>query len=263
MFHLLAYNVNAGANAADTDMTAAVDAEFSRRNSHYIFSEQYNLIGAYAAAPSLLRVRTNIPSINAIGRHQVYPINVDADVPADPDVQDLRDYPMPLPMNEEVALEVTNNLAMGNEQTYGFLWVAPPAWNKNLPRGLQQLNIRATGAVAAVAQSWSSAGALTFADNLRGGWYAIVGAQCFDALTLALRFIFPKAPMYQGRKLRPGILCQQSFAEKPWRAQSLGYGEFGRFHSFEPPQIEIYASNTAASVQEIRLDIVYLGERGG
>jgi hypothetical protein len=39
-----------------------------------------------------------------------------------------------------------------------------------------------------------------------------------------------------------------------------GLGEWGRFHSQEPPQIELFALATAASAQIIFLDLVYLGD---
>lgn len=261
MFQCLVYNVNAGVNALNTDLTAAADDDFSRRNNHYIFTEDYNLIGAYAAAPSLLRARTNIPTINAIGRHHIYPINVDADVPDDPMVQDLRDYPVALPVNEEIAIEISNNLGAATEQTYAVLFIAPRTWTRNIPRGQQMLTVRATGAIAGVAQAWSGIGSLVFDDNLRGGWYSIVGLQVFDAGVVAARLVFPRAPLINGRKLRPGVLGQQSLAERPWRAFDIGYGRFGDFHSFEPPQMQIYATATAASTQEVRMTLVYHGER--
>ena len=56
-FHLLNYRVAAGVNAADTDTPATSDTIFSQRNSHFIFSEPYNLIGAMHLAVSATRAR--------------------------------------------------------------------------------------------------------------------------------------------------------------------------------------------------------------
>ena len=260
MFHLLAWEEALAAGAADSDLDAVPDPEFSRRNDHFITTEPFNMIAAMYMAASATRARFNIPTINAIGRHQFWPVNRSATVNSDPRVQDFRDYPMPLPMNEELAVEGSNNLACMTENSTLFAWIAPPTWNRNLPRGLQRLVVRATGAVAGVAQSWSALGNLTFAENLRGGWYSLVGAGCFDAGTLALRFVFPRPYIYQGRKLRPGIVCDEAIGNIIWSPQFGGLGEFGRFHSFEPPQIEIYANASAASTQEIRLDLIYHGE---
>lgn len=262
-YHLLMYEEALGVAAADSDLDAVPDAEISNRNSHFILSEQFNLIAIYYMAASATRARLNVPTLNAIARHQIWPVDRSATVIADPSVPDLRDYPIALPLNEEIAVEGSNDLGAATENSTCFLFIAPPNWTRNLPRGLARVQVRATGAVAGVAQSWSLLGNLTFAENLRGGWYSIIGANCFDAGTLALRFVFPKPEIHQGRKLRPGIICQETIGNKPWPLNRGGLGVLGSFHSFEPPQIEIYANATAASTQEIRLDLVYHGtERG-
>lgn len=259
-FHLLAYNDSlTGVPAANEDVAAVADAEFSTRNSHYIFTEQYNLLAAYHGGATATEARFNAPSLNALARAQIWPPNVSATILADPNIFDLRDSPMPLPENEEIAIEASN-AAAGAEQTHVFLWIAPPGWNMNVPRGLQKMVIAATGAVAGTANVWGTLGNLTFSENLRGGWYTIWGMQCFDAGTLAARLILSKPFIHQGRKFRPGIICQEARANKPWMAQMGGLGVFGKFHSFEPPQIEIMANATAASAQVIRLGVTWHGE---
>lgn len=255
-FHLLAYSVTGGAALTDGDVTAPADQSFSRRNGHFIFSEPYNLIAAWALGATITRARLNVPTINAVARHQIWPVEVGTVVPARVYVQDMRTYPMPLPMNEEIAIEATNAAA---EQATAIMTIAPPGWNMNLPRGLQRLTVRATGAVTLTAFTWSALGAITFAENLRGGWFSVVGMQCFCAGMLAIRLVFPRMEAYNGRILRPGVLGQNAIANAPADWQMGGLGEFGRFHSFEPPQIECFGNAAGAAVQEIRLDLVYLG----
>lgn len=261
MHHLLAFSESTAAAASDDQINAVADPEFTTRNNRFIFTEPYNMIGIFGNGASMTRARLNVPEINAIARHQIWPVERSATIPDEPGWQDYRDYPMQMPVNEEVSVESTNDLAMGTEIHNFFIWLAPPSWNRNLPRGIRRLTIRVTGAVAGVAQAWSALGNLTFAENLRGGWYSIIGAQCFDAGTLALRFVFAKPFIHMGRKLRPGIICQEAIGNTPLREQFGGLGVFGHFHSFEPPQIEILANATAASTQEIRLDLVWHGER--
>src|SRR6266480_2124537 len=98
MHHVLPYNVAAGVNAANTDATGTADSEFSRRNNHFILSEPYNLLAAYSGAVSLTQVRLNVPKINAIGRHHLWPINNSASVPTPYNIDDYRDDPLMLPM---------------------------------------------------------------------------------------------------------------------------------------------------------------------
>ena len=265
MFHLLAYTGALGVNAADTALGGVADPVFSRRGTanNFIFTGNYDILGAFYHAASATRARLNSPTLNAIGRMQLWPVERSATIPDDPGWMDWRSFPVAIPQNEEIGVEGSNDLGAATENSQCFLWVAPKSHSMNLPRGRQRLTVRATGAVAGVAQSWSSLGNLTFAENLRGGWYTLLGAQCFDAGTLALRFIFPAGQMAGGTNLRPGILCQEAIGNKPLPANMGGFGPMGNFNSFEPPQIEIFANATAASVQEIRLDLAYHGENYG
>lgn len=261
MFHLLAYNGALAAAAANTQLSAVADSEFSRRGTtpSFVLSEEFALLWAAYLAASATDVRLDVPTLNAIFRHHVYPFNRSATVPSNPNVADMRDYPLTLPTYEELQVQGSNDLGSSTEQSQLFMAIAPTTFNKNLPRGERRMVARATGAVAGVAQSWSSPGNVTFDENLRNGWYSIVGTQLFDAGTLAFRWIFSKPMMHQGRKLRPGGLAMEAVANVPWVPQMGGLGEWGRFHSQEPPQLEIFANASAASAQILRVDMVYLG----
>lgn len=258
MFHLAAYSAQLAIGATDADIAAAPDTPFSPRNSHLIFSERYKILAAFANGVGLSRVRFNMPSLNVLGRQQIWPVEQSATIPDWPGFYDCRDYPIDLPMREELALEGTNTDAAA-QQANVFLWLGDSNWNRNLPRGTQRITIRATGAVAGVANKWSGTGVITAAENLRGGYYTLVGAQCFDAGTLALRFAFPRGEPSAARQYRPGILCQEAIANSPLKENMGGFGPLGAFDSDELPQIEIFANATAASVQEMRLDLIYHG----
>jgi hypothetical protein len=259
-YHLLAYEEALAAGAALSDLDAVPDSEFTRRNDHFIFTEQYNALAFYYQAASATLARLNVPSINAVARHQIYPFFRSATIPTDWRFQDFRMMPMALPENEELAVEGSNNLGCGTENSTCFIWVAPPQWNMNLPRGIQRLTIRATASAAGTAQAWGSLANLTFSENLRGGWYSLVGAAFFDAGTLALRFVFAKPRIYNGRKFRPGVLSMEALGNTPNIHGLNAFGVIGKFHSFEPPQIEIFANATAASTQELWLDLVWHGD---
>ena len=259
-FHLLNYFVSAGAGDANVDMIAAVDDAFSRRNNHYIFSEPWNLIAWSHLAASATRARLNVPSINAYARHQVWPVNRSAIPPSYPRIADYRDFPIPLPRDEEVAVEESNNLGMGNEDTTSFLWIADPGWNRNLPRGLMRINVRVTAAATIVGDAWSAFAALTFAENLRGGWYSVVAAYCQSTALRAFRLMFPRMPLIAGRLLRPGALVTNAVGDLQTPDFNEGLGVWGSFHTFEPPQIQVYGDTSGADTQEIRLDLIYHGD---
>ena len=77
------------------------------------------------------------------------------------------------------------------------------------------------------------------------------------------RFNFPRARAYNGRKMRPGWLVQDVIGDLPENRMHIDpyyLGEWGRFHTFEPPQVEIYGIAASASVGfEFRLWLAYLG----
>jgi hypothetical protein len=174
-FHLMAYGVTAGVNDANVDMTAVPDVIFTARNNHFIFSEPYELIAAMHMGTSALRVRSNWPSLNNYGRHQLWPVNRAAVPPSFPRIDDYRRRPLKLPTNEEVAFEESGNLGAATELETLSLWIAEPGRNYNLPQGTARLTVRATAAVARTTFTWSGGGVITLSDNLVGGWYALSG----------------------------------------------------------------------------------------
>lgn len=259
-FHVLAYTNLAGVNDANVDQAAVADPIFTTRSSHFIFTEQYNLIAAYHQATSALRARFNTPTWNAIARQHIYPVERSATVPDRPQGLDLRDVPVPLPVNEEVAVEESNNLGSSTERSNTFLWIATPDWNRNLPRGIWQGLVRFTATIVVSANTWSAPVALTFAENLRGGWYDVLGAQVQATSDLAFRFLFPRAPFVGSRQLRPGGLCQEAVGDTPDMRNFGGWGLWGTFHSFEAPQLEVFALAAGNTAIEGRMLLSYRGE---
>lgn len=260
MYHLLVYEEAIGPNAADSDLDAVVDPEFSQRNSHYIFSEDYQVVAALAMATSLTDARLSAATINAISRHHFFPFDRSATVISRPSLLDYTDYPIRLPKNEEVAVEASNNLGVGTENTTIGLFVTTIDWTRTLPFGMQTLVVQATAAPTSVAQAWSADGAITFETELRGGVYAVIGATGYRANGIFANLNFPRAPLVGGRKLRPGFVLQNAVGDVSPKLQIGGLGELGRFHTFEPPQLRVYASDAAATTIELRLLLRYLGE---
>lgn len=260
-FHLLNYFVAAGVNAADTDAVASAEPTVGQRNNHFIFTDPFKILGAAHMAPSATRSRFNSPTLNAWGRQQIWPINRAAVPPSLPRIMDLRMDPIDIPTNEEIAVEVSNNLGAATEATTVSLWVAPPSWNRNRTRGNPDMLLRATAAVARVANAWSGGGNLVFTENLRAGVWAVNGAWCVDANCRMFRLLFPRGNIYNGRLLRPGSLCTNAIGNLESAGFNDDLGEWGRFHTFEPPTVEVYGDAAGASTQDIRLWVSYLGDR--
>ena len=256
MFHLAAYtNVFAGAVTLQ-DATAVADQEFSTRNNHLILTEPYNLLAIAGMGADLTAQELNAPSINAIAKDNTYPVMTAITVPSNPNIDDRRDYAPPLPMNEEIGVLQT---ASGAETESAFLWLGTPDWNSNLPRGIRRLTALATLTITKVANLWAVGGTLAFETTLRGGVYAIVGAELVSAGVQAFRINFPRRPLYMGRKTRPGTLATQTYGNAPLKPRRDMWGEWGRFHTFELPTVDVFASAAGAITPSMWLDLIYLG----
>jgi len=266
-FHLLAFTGTPGINASNFDLTAASDPEISQRNGHYIFTEQYQLLAGAHFEVSALRASLLAPTWNQYTRFNLWPVNRSLTTPSNPQADFWVIRPPLIPQNEEFQAQVSNNLGAATEQANVFLWMGTQNWNQNLPAGkmpvpLMEVRLNFT-TPALTANQWSGLGAVTFEQSLRGGTYAVVGVQAQGAGISAVRLVFPRAPVYHNRKLRPGTLVSQSVGDIPL---SLGpynpfvFGEWGRFSTFEPPQTEWWGTSGGAIAVEVRLWLVWLTE---
>jgi len=245
-----------------TDLNAVVDTVFNDRNNEFLFEDEWNLLAAYYLSANALRVRSNWPRLNHYNRHHVFGINRSATNPSPLNIADYRDSPILLPKNQQIGWQAFNDgPAMGTENSKLVMIISDSNWSRQLPTGLQQLTVRATASAAGTANAWGADAAITMADqDLESGVYSVIGCQVFDAGSIAYRFVANKPPIVQGFPLRPGGLCLEAIANIPVEMFSGGLGEWFRFHTFTLPRIQIFANATAASTQEIRLQLAYLGE---
>lgn len=258
MFHLSAYSGSLG-NTANTDVPVVADTILTSRNSHLIFTEPLNLIGVLGIGAVLSRLRFGNAALTQKGSNHIWPLEVSATIPDLPQLMDLRDFPMRLPRNEELTLEATNTAA-GPTQTSGILLLADPGWSMNFPAHRDRLVARATAVVAAGSETtWTAGANLTFERDLLNGVYSVVGASVVAANALAARFIFPDQPTVGNKQFRPGCLVQDAANLQPNPMFFGGLGEWGRFHTFSPPTVEVLA-DAAGGTYEIRLQLLYLGE---
>ena len=263
MFHLLASSSALGVAASNTEIAASPDAEFATPSSRFIFTEDYELFAVYYVALSATDLRLNMPTINGIGRHHVSPLQRSATIPTLPEIVDYRRDSIKIPALESLIWEGSNNLGAATEVSTVFSFIRPAGEIFTQPRGVQSLTVAATYTITSTIAAWNGPGNLTFAEQLKRGWYAIVGAQNIDDNVLAFRIILNRAPMNRGRKMRPGWLALNAVGNVGQRDFRNGLGEWGRFHTFEPPQIEIFAIAAAAQTGLLQLDLVYLGDAGG
>jgi hypothetical protein len=261
MFHTMAYSANLGVAAANTTVTAVPDTIFMDRNSGFVFTEDWQILWLYTHAASLLRMRSNMPKLNAINRHHIYGINRSLTTPTPFNLQDLRREPMGLSQNESLIWEGSNNLGAATEQTRVVQSVGGLNWSMELPPHLQRMTVRFTAAPTGTLDTWCQDVAITFPDqDLRGGVYSVVGCQCFVAGVPAYRLLFPRQEYTNGRQCRPGGVAIEAVQNLTNLMFNSGLGEWGRFHTFEPFRIQTLSNAAGAQTVEGRVDLLYLGE---
>jgi hypothetical protein len=266
-FGMLAFGKATGAASTDQDMVATADTDFPGRNSHQLFTLPFNLIGQFAQGATLTRMNVGSATWNAIGKFNLWPITIGATIPSPPQMQWLDQLPsyyggygVPIPMMEE--FQVFNTDGASEQVTY-FMWISTPDQVKNLPPGKMPFWVRCTTAVAGLANLWSGPGAITMEQTLRGGVYAVVGATAWATNVQAFRIVFPRYKLYGGIRLRPGFLASNAagdLGEARSQVNPYVFGEWGRFHSFELPQVEHYKTASSATALEVRLALIYLGQ---
>lgn len=265
-YYLSANNQAAGVVA---DGVAVVDNQFSIRNNHYIFTEDYEIVAATALGATLTAAQLDSPSIDAFNPHQIYPVNATAlTLAANPNFQDLRDSPIKVPQNEEIQFKIAGG-AGGAEADFGLLILrcsgpgAPqyplaPSTPTN-PRFVAIGTATLTNTIG----TWSPFAAMAFTNSLRGGAYQLNQLYLVCNKAALVRVNFVKQPIYQNRKLFPVGVCDTTYGNQPLRFLPRAFGGLGRFNNFELPQISTYATVTAgATAFTFYADLTYLGAGG-
>lgn len=265
-FHLLTYDGNIS-NANGIDLTANVDGEFSQRNGHYLFSEQYNLIAGGVVGQNITETNLLSPTLNAITKFNLNPANVGADTAPSPFLLDYyTHHPIPLPQNEEIQFQV-NGSGADTIGGVGLLVIATPDWRRGvIPKGISPLpcfNMKFTCTPTLAARNWSTLQNMTFEQSLRGGTYAVCGMEVWGTNLLCGRIVFPQSPMYQGRRLRPGGVASNAYGAITPVVGDIGpfvWGTWGQFTTAELPFFEALGVGSATTAVTGYLRLVRLSE---
>lgn len=255
--HLSVYSASFG-SVTDSDTTAALDEIITRRNNHLIFTEAYDLLAAYGTGTTLTRARFGNASLNQVGNPHIWPLERSATITDNPALMDLRETPLALPQNEELTILSTTD-AVGPARAEIPIWLGAAGFSRNLPAYRDRLRTRATAVVAAGAEGgWSSLAELVFERDLINGVYSVIGATVVAANAVAFRLQFPDQKPVNGRQHRPGSLVMNALGDEPCRLSFGAFGEWGRFHTFTPPNLQVFG-DAAGGTYEVRLDLLYLG----
>jgi hypothetical protein len=235
-YHLAAFAATL-ATGTDLDVAAVIDDILSIQNSHFVLPRDMDLIMAAAMSATLDRARLASPTMRQIFNPYIRPITVGALLGNNANLQIMDEMPFKIPAWEEVAAQVT--VAPGTTEPACVLaWLraqyVPPPQGRVYPW-------RFTSTTAAVANSWTTL-ALTFADALPVGMYAVIGSEHFSTNARAHRIIFPD------QVYRPGMPSFASTGQRlPYAISMYHFGEMGRFRSNAIPSVQVLCNGTDAA----------------
>lgn len=271
MYQILGYYASIN-NQLYADVPAISDPNFSARGgangtSHWIFTEPYNLCAIFGAAVTLTAMQLFDATYNAINIPQIYPVNLAVTPLTNPNVLDLRQSAMALPMNEEVAVQASAG-AGGAEDVYSLIWIKPSSNGGD--QGMVQPSLSnprvfalVTAALVLTKGVWSPFATLSFPNPIKGGAYQVNGAYFVVPNAMAYKLNFVKSPLYQGRKMYPGNLTEHAYGNVPLRHGTMWMGSMGVFNNFELPQVSALGSTTTGSTTYTGyLDMTYKGNVG-
>jgi hypothetical protein len=248
MHHTLAWRLSS-ADATETDLTPVTDSIWTIQNGHFLPSIDWFLLAAYAGAASPNRARLITPTFRQITTPYIRPINTDI-VPGNlPSVSDYRANPLRFRALEEIQFMGTQTSG-GAAVIVGLAWVARQGLQP-MPSG-DIYTLRGTGTTTAVAGAWTQV-AVTWADTLPQGIFAVVGGNFIGTTCLSGRLIF------EDQIDRPGGIGSSAadLNNEPMFLKG-GLGVWGRFNSNRMPNVE-FLCNAADTAQEIYLDIIRVG----
>ena len=266
MFHILA-NYASLASATLTQLNAVSDiAGYTAQNNAFVLVEDYDLVGIFASGNTAVAAQINDAYLNAINPFQIYPINAALAVATNPNFVDMRKAPQRIPVNEQFMAQMANG---GSANASLMLWwirasQSPVNW-QTMPGTITNPRTFAifTATIVLTVGVWSPVVAITFTSALRGGAYQINNAWLVCSTGTAFRWLFPKQPFYNGRKMMSGNLCEATYGNIPLKYGDQLFGPHGRFNYFEQPQIQAIGNATTGSTTYTGYaDLTWLGDSG-
>ena len=197
MIHMCAYVSTTLSTTANTDIPALQDDILQIQNNHFIPYADLDVVAAYASSPTLSRTRLNSPRIRQFAPNYIRPLQRQT-VPANNSPIDVRfDMPLRVARQEELQMEATSAIAMGNETFIGFVWLSDGI----VPAPVQDLyRIRITSTTAGGTNVWTTVQSV-YETLLPTGRYAVTDLEYQEANGVAARMIF------DNQYFRPGQLA--------------------------------------------------------
>ena len=200
------------------------------------------------------RLRLDSPTLDAIVRYEISPLNSQDAAAVEPDspqkLDDLRMAPLLLGVDEILQVQLLSNPAAVQDQ-WALVWFADVA--PQPVTGGRPFTVRMTGTTTLVANAWTTV-VMTLDENLPPGNYQVIGLRPESLGCVAGRLVFRTGEFW-----RPGALGVDTvldIQDPVFRHGSLGV--LGEFPFTQLPAIE-FLSVIADTVETVHLDLIRVG----
>lgn len=250
-FHTFAFSQTTGAAlAAFTAINGVPDGQFTLQTATtFLAPKQGKIMAAGSFGATLTRTRLNVPSFRNVSLPILAPINVSATVPSPVNIYKGANTGLELPIVEPIGVDAVDTaidtISVVLFSMYNF---------RPVPAG-KVFRLRLTGTAVGVINTWQNS-ALTLADPLQTGRYAVVGLDVQSANAIAARLLFADGGF------RPGCLCRNALGNVPHPIFTNGeLGVYGEFSNANTPSLDILlGGGGAAAAIEVYMDVIRIGD---
>lgn len=248
MFHTVGWRESI-ADIVEADIQPVVDQIMAINNNHFVPQRDMFLQYVYGGAAGITDARLDSPSFRQFSSPRVRPINL-AIVPVDePNIADYRANPLRARALEE--LEFLAAQTTGGAAVVVGLAALSDSPLQIMPQG-DIYTMLGVGTTTVTAGAWSPT-AITWADTLPNGRYAVVGFEAVGVTCVGARLTF------ENQWQRPGCLGQSLVSGAgPAMFRKGGLGVWGYFDTFRMPSVE-FLCNAADTAQTVFLDVMKVG----
>jgi hypothetical protein len=243
-FTLVAWNENFSAAATLDALTAVADPHVRVSGDDVWIPEALPMLAGYKVLGSTVtQARIESPTLRTLTPIDVSPLDTATTNTGANLARILASNPKTVGGGEALNVKVTVSAA-GRAIALALLCDAPLA-----PITGEVFTVRATSSTTLTANAWTN-GALTFAQSLPRGRYAVVGMRAISAGLIAARLVFP------GYAWRPGCIgytAENKTEDDVFRGGKLG--SWGEFDHDVPPTVD-FLSISADTSEVVYLDLI-------
>ena len=254
--HLAGWLEDIDPAGAFANLTALVDQRLFTQGDDLRVPPLNMVIAAAGGADGVVapRLRLDSPTLDAMVRYEISPLNSQNAAAVEPDnpqaMDDLRMAPLLLGVDEILQVQLLSNPAAAQDQ-WALIWFADIV--PQPVSGGRPFTVRATGTTTLTVNVWSTVD-ITLDENIPPGNYQVIGIRPDSLGCVAGRLIFRTGDFWRPGAL--GVDAALDLQHPMFRHGAMGV--LGEFPFTQLPAIE-FLSVVADTVETVHLDLIRIG----